>query len=170
MSRKKGPTVTIRGGKLRLMWHGPNFQVHYQRHPANQKTPPGFPDERECWADVVGHPGSQASEEEYEKASYAAVQDSLMHYQCVDPRHQRLRDHFLDGRLVETITPDHSTAKKELSIVTCMHRHLGRKHRSPDETPVREAFETLNRDLGRKAQAGKVQELKVFLSGLEDPS
>jgi hypothetical protein len=159
MSRKKGPTVTIRGEELGLMWHGSNFQVHYQRHPANEKTPPGFPDESECWADVVGHPGSQASEKE-----------SLMHYQCADPRHGRLRDHFLDGRLVETITPDHSTARKELSIVTRMHRHLARKHRSPGDPPVREAFETLNRDLGRKEQAGKVPELKVFRSGLENPS
>lgn len=135
----------------RVLWRRSNLDGHYTKHPAGV--------DKDCWADLVGRPGEQATKHEYEQASYESVEHAAIHYTCVDVGRgdEAPRQHFLDERFIETVTPMESKDDK-LEIITCFHRHNGgpKNHESIANQPSLRARTRTLVDKLDKLKAAKI--------------
>src|SRR5262249_7220661 len=108
-------------------------------------------------------PGAQATKDEYEQASYDAVETPEVHYTCLDIGRgdDEPKQHFLDERFVQSVTPVESRDDK-LEIITCFHQHFqgSKNHVGVAAQPSLAArTRRLADDLDKRAAAGVIEKL-----------
>jgi hypothetical protein len=102
-------------------WSASNLQAHYAKHPGGADAA--------CWMDVLSK-NTTVSVTEYEDASYDAISNRWLEYECEDwdraaEEYYPKRVHYVDDRELRAIA-----SLDRANMITCYHVHWDRPHNS----------------------------------------